>query len=191
MRAALTAYVGPISRRKKINLSSAQSSPSGVHFREVIAREISLDRSVLGMTHHLRSQIILFFSSRVVYPVMGTIMMTVLQNTDLGKASGSGPELVTDGLILREDHPPASAHQSLKPFQKVRGVATGDPTGLEQWELFTHQLQRHFHKQKAVVPPDPLDGGLTAALPDAEHQLQSQGAAIIPWIGGLSESFRN
>jgi len=122
---------------------------------------------------------------------MGTILIYLDQTRAVMMASRSGPELVTDGLILREDYPPASAHQSLKPFQKVRGVATGDPTGLEQWELFTHQLQRHFHKQKAVVPPDPLDGGLTAALPDAEHQLQSQGAAIIPWIGGLSESFRN
>ena len=140
MRVAVTAYVGPISRRKKINLSSAQSSPSGVHFREVMAREISLDRSVLGMTHHLWSQFILILFSRVVYPLMGTIMKTVLQNTDLGKASRSGPALITDRLILREDHPPASAHQSLKPFQKIRGVATGDPTGLEQWELFTHQL---------------------------------------------------
>lgn len=50
-----------IRRFSNANLSSAHSSPSGVHFRDVVVRMIFLDRQVLGMAHqcvyesHLRT----------------------------------------------------------------------------------------------------------------------------------------
>jgi hypothetical protein len=64
----------------------------------------------------VRNRDIIGYPRSGVSPQMGTILLYLDQTRAVMMASRSGPALVTDGLILREDHPPASAHQSLKPF---------------------------------------------------------------------------
>lgn len=105
-----------ISLRSNTNLSSAQSSPSGVHCKEVVSRDISLDKLVQGIAHHGIGMNHLHAYPSGSQSPGGDNPLSPLLDTLCRDRSRLGPALIANRLVLGEDQPPTATHQSLKPL---------------------------------------------------------------------------